>query len=248
VTLERGKAEPCPANFGLCLVEGTQEEKRRGRKIRRRAIAVSVALQATGVAALVMAPLFAKPAALPYRIVLPVPSYSGTRPARSTVRPPVGHTIRPLIRGIFFPPTHAPDKAGTPETQDGPAVEGMPPAEGAPPTGLIDVVDTHAQPPPPPPHVTRRISDPHISPALLVHRVEPVYPALARQIRRSGRVELHALIAADGTVQSLEVVSGDPLFNSSALEGVRQWRYRPTVLNGTAVEVDTYITVIYTLQ
>ena len=90
--------------------------------------------------------------------------------------------------------------------------------------------------------------DPHISPALLVHRVEPVYPALARQIRRAGRVELHAIIANDGTVRSLEAVNGDPLFVQSALEAVRQWRYKPTLLNGQAIEVDTFITVIYTLQ
>jgi protein TonB len=71
---------------------------------------------------------------------------------------------------------------------------------------------------------------------------------LARQIRKSGKVELRALIAIDGTVQSLEVVSGDPFFVSSALEAVKQWRYKPTYLNGNPMEVDTYITVIYTLQ
>ena len=49
-------------------------------------------------------------------------------------------------------------------------------------------------------------------------------------------------------MQALEAVSGDPLFVSSALEAVKQWRYKPTYLNGQAVEVDTYITVIYTLQ
>jgi len=91
-------------------------------------------------------------------------------------------------------------------------------------------------------HVTR------VDPAMLVRRVEPVYPPMARQIRRSGKVELHALIAADGKVQSLELVSGDPLLVQSALDAVKQWRYKPTLLNGQPVEVDTYITVIYTLQ
>jgi periplasmic protein TonB len=88
----------------------------------------------------------------------------------------------------------------------------------------------------------------HIDPALLTRRVEPVYPVLAHQLRRSGRVELHAVITTDGSVQSLEVVSGDPLFVNSALEAVRQWHYKPTYLNGQPVEIDTYITVIYTLQ
>jgi protein TonB len=88
----------------------------------------------------------------------------------------------------------------------------------------------------------------HIDPALLSHRVEPLYPALARQIRKSGTVELHAVIGMDGTIQSLEVVSGDPVFVQSALDAVKQWRYTPTKLNGHAVEVDTFITVIYTLN
>jgi protein TonB len=83
---------------------------------------------------------------------------------------------------------------------------------------------------------------------MLVERIEPAYPALARQIRREGRVELHAIISTEGRIESLEVVSGDPLFKQSALNAVWRWRYRPTVLNGHAVSVDTYITVIYTLQ
>ena len=83
---------------------------------------------------------------------------------------------------------------------------------------------------------------------MLIHRVEPMYPTLARQIGRAGRVELRAAIATDGTIQSLQVVSGDPLFYQSALDAVRQWRYRPTVLNGQPVEIDTFITVIYNID
>ncbi len=88
----------------------------------------------------------------------------------------------------------------------------------------------------------------HLDPALLIHRVEPVYPSLPKQLGRAGRVELRAVIATDGTIQSLQVVGGDPLFYQSALEAVRQWRYRPTVLNGEPVEIDTFITVIYNMQ
>lgn len=83
---------------------------------------------------------------------------------------------------------------------------------------------------------------------MLVQRVEPQYPPLARQIHREGTVELHAIIGTDGTIQSLQVVSGDALFVQSALDAVRQWRYRPTVLDGQPVEVETYITVSYVLQ
>jgi protein TonB len=82
---------------------------------------------------------------------------------------------------------------------------------------------------------------------LLTRRVEPVYPTLMRQIGRSGQVELHAMIATDGSIQSLQVVSGDPGFYQSAMEAVRQWRYKPMILNGIPVEVDTFITVIYNI-
>jgi protein TonB len=83
---------------------------------------------------------------------------------------------------------------------------------------------------------------------MLIHRIEPVYPILAKQTHRSGRVELRAIIGTDGTIQSLHIVSGDPLFYESAREAVSQWRYRPTVLNGEPVEIDTFITVIYNID
>ena len=83
---------------------------------------------------------------------------------------------------------------------------------------------------------------------MLIRRVEPVYPVLARQTRREGRVEMRAIIGTDGTIRSLQVVSGDPIFLASAREAVEQWRYKPTVLNGQPVEIDTYITVVYIMQ
>jgi protein TonB len=84
--------------------------------------------------------------------------------------------------------------------------------------------------------------------AQLIHRVEPIYPPLAKQIQREGRVELRAIISTAGTIESLEVISGDPLFIQSALAAVREWRYRPTILNRRPIEVGTHITVIYTLN
>jgi periplasmic protein TonB len=83
---------------------------------------------------------------------------------------------------------------------------------------------------------------------MLIRRVEPVYPALAKQTHREGRVELRAIIGTDGRIESLQVVSGDPMFLISAREAVEQWRYKPTYLNGKAVEIDTFITVVYTMQ
>jgi periplasmic protein TonB len=87
-----------------------------------------------------------------------------------------------------------------------------------------------------------------VTAAMLINRVQPMYPPLARQTRISGTVRLHAIIAKDGTVKELEVISGHPLLVQAALDAVRQWRYRPTLLNGEPVEVDTTIDVIFSLN
>jgi protein TonB len=84
--------------------------------------------------------------------------------------------------------------------------------------------------------------------AKLLQRVEPVYPPIARQARISGTVRLEAIIAADGRIRELKVISGHPLLVQSALDAVRQWRYQPTLLNNTTVEVLTHIDVNYTLR
>jgi periplasmic protein TonB len=92
-----------------------------------------------------------------------------------------------------------------------------------------------------PPAPKRVIS--HSMEALLVHRVEPFYPRTAVLINLQGEVRLHAIIGKDGTIQSLSVTSGHPILAQAALDAVRQWRYRPYVLNGEPVEVETLITV-----
>ena len=80
---------------------------------------------------------------------------------------------------------------------------------------------------------------------MLINRVVPEYPAIANRTGVQGEVKLHAIIARDGTIQSLSVISGHPMLTGAALEAVQQWRYRPYVLNGAPVEVDTYITVTF---
>ncbi|HET8890622.1 MAG TPA: energy transducer TonB [Candidatus Angelobacter sp.] len=83
----------------------------------------------------------------------------------------------------------------------------------------------------------------HLSEAQLVNRVEPVYPQIAKITGVQGQVKLHAIIARDGSIQSLNAISGHPLLVRAALDAVGQWRYRPYYLNGEAVEVETFITV-----
>jgi periplasmic protein TonB len=103
-------------------------------------------------------------------------------------------------------------------------------------------------PPPPKPAQTRIRQGGAVTAASLINRVQPSYPPLARQTRISGTVRLHAIISKSGTVQQLEVMSGHPLLVQAALDAVRQWKYRPTTLNGEPVEVDTTIDVIFSLN
>jgi|SRR5713226_245794 len=83
---------------------------------------------------------------------------------------------------------------------------------------------------------------------LVIHKVQPNYPQLAKTARVQGNVQLAALIGKDGTIQNLHVLSGHPLLTQAALDAVKQWRYKPYILNGEPVEVDTQITVIFSLS
>ncbi|MHB8755331.1 MAG: energy transducer TonB [Candidatus Acidiferrales bacterium] len=87
----------------------------------------------------------------------------------------------------------------------------------------------------------------NVAVANLIHTVQPVYPPIARTAHIQGTVVLHALIAKDGSVKHLTFVSGPPLLMRAAMDAVEQWRYKPTLLNGNPVEVDTTITVIFNL-
>lgn len=81
----------------------------------------------------------------------------------------------------------------------------------------------------------------------LMRRVEPVYPPLARNARIQGPVVLFATISTTGVIENLRVMSGHPLLVGAAIDAVRQWRYRPYILNGDPIEVETEITVNFVL-
>jgi periplasmic protein TonB len=82
---------------------------------------------------------------------------------------------------------------------------------------------------------------------LLVKRVNPVYPPLARQARIQGVVILQAQISKEGNIENLQLISGHPMLAPAAIEAVKQWKYRPYLLNGDPCEVDTQIQVNFTL-
>jgi TonB family protein len=110
---------------------------------------------------------------------------------------------------------------------------------------------TKAQPPPPlaSSSTSGRIKVAgNITAGTMITQTAPIYPPLARQARIQGNVILHAIIDRAGKVAELEFVSGHPLLVQAAMDAVRQWRYKPTLLNGDPVEVDTTITVTFTMD
>jgi len=117
---------------------------------------------------------------------------------------------------------------------------------GIPGQGLM--ASGPAIPPPPKAAAPSRIKQGgQVTAASIITQTRPLYPALARQARIQGNVVLHAIIDKEGKVAQLEVISGHPLLVQSALDAVKQWRYKPTQLNGDPVEVDTTITVTFTM-
>lgn len=87
-----------------------------------------------------------------------------------------------------------------------------------------------------------------VSQGLLVRRVQPNYPPLARQARIQGTVVLRAVISKDGSIEGLTLVSGHPMLAPAAIDAVKQWKYKPYLLNGEPVEVDTEVLVNFTLS
>jgi len=121
------------------------------------------------------------------------------------------------------------------------------PIASEPPKSVRTITTTPASPQSP---VVQRVRvSQAVTQSMSVSKVQPVYPPDARAARVQGSVVMAAIIAKDGSVQSLRVVSSaSPLLEQAALDAVKQWKYRPYILNGNPVVVDTQITVNFTLS
>ena len=122
-------------------------------------------------------------------------------------------------------------------------------------SGALHAQDTPAAAPPPDkPESSSTIANPtrvriggNVQMAKMIRKVQPKYPQEAKERHITGTVVLQAVIAKDGTVRELQFVSGPPELMHSAMDAVRKWRYQPTKWKGQPVEVDTTISVVYTL-
>lgn len=153
------------------------------------------------------------------------------------------HTIPNHIVHVVDPPDMPPAYAGP----IGPGVDGGV-GTGSP---VMNSIIAHSAANIAPPIANVRTQVVHltggVTEGLLIRRVTPVYPSLARQARIQGPVVLEATIGRDGTIQNLHALSGHPLLIQSAIEAVKQWRYKPYLLSNEPVDVETQITVNFTL-
>src|SRR5215471_434562 len=232
-----------------------------GRKTR--AVFASASAQIAGVGVLLLIPLLYTEALPVARLPLALPVPVSQAPEQPVKAVPTSHQIaRSRLFSVPFriPVLRARASATPAET----AIDfSAPQLTGAgsvpvPETGLGLAVmrieklpDPPAVPAPEPPKISTtapvRVSG-TVQAAKILRKVVPQYPPLARQARVSGVVRLLGVIAKDGTVQRLTVISGHPLLQKAALDAVSQWLYQPTLLSGEAVEVLAPIDVIFRLS
>jgi periplasmic protein TonB len=98
------------------------------------------------------------------------------------------------------------------------------------------------------PHPLRVRVSQGVAQGLLIKRVEPQYPDDAKQARIQGMVVLQALIDKNGDVEKLTLVSGHPTLAPAAIEAVKQWKYKPYLLNGEPVAMETQVLVSFRLS
>ena len=110
---------------------------------------------------------------------------------------------------------------------------------------ITSLMTSTAQLPKPAPGMVR-ISQ-GVSQGLLLKKVPPTYPRMALQLHKEGMVELLATVSKEGRIANIKVLSGDGMLTSAATEAVRQWQYRPYLLNGQPLDVETQITVSFKL-
>jgi protein TonB len=223
---------------------------------------ISFVLQALLVGVLVLLPLIftealPKQQLMTFLVAPPPPPPPPPPPAAAPVRV-VKQIQSDLVNGQLRTPTKIPqkvqmikeDEAPPPEMATGGVVGGVPGGvPGGQMGGVIGGIISST------PVAVPKVATPQrvrvslgVSQGLLIKKVQPNYPPLARQARIQGTVLLQAEISKDGTIENLRLISGHPMLAPAAIEAVRQWRYKPYMLNGEPVAVETQVQVNFTLS
>jgi periplasmic protein TonB len=236
--------------FEDCLVESSADPISPSK---RWTTFASISLQ-FAVAAVVIALPLLHPETLPFHVdspkVLlplppkpPVPTVREERPASSSASNSVPVQSRPLITPSLLPSRDLPTNDNPPPLA--PAGTGMNVSDGIP-NAFLASNSGHGPrvsiAPPKAPAKLLHVSS-GVSEGMLMAPIRPIYPAIAKAAHVEGTVVVEALISKTGTIESLHVVGGPPLLQSSALDAIRAARYQPYRLNGEPTEVQTTITV-----
>jgi periplasmic protein TonB len=173
-------------------------------------------------------------------------------PPAAAVRPRVAAPVpvKPIEPAAFTAPIDVPDSIVEDPIGVDLGVEGGVPGgvEGGVPGGVVGgIVGGLPQEAPPPPAKTVRIGGKIVAPKL-VHTVQPEYPELARAARVSAMLVLEALVGFDGHVKTVTVLRGHPLLDPSAIDAVKQWRYKPLLLNGEPTQFILTVTIMFNIQ
>jgi periplasmic protein TonB len=218
----------------------------------------SFLIQTSLIAVLLLVPLLSIQGlpALQWTAALSVPPPAPSPAPRTDVRASETPVSNMRGRQLMMPSRIPREIADVNETEPPPAPEfpggsGVPGATGSSGSGsgvpFSIGSSTNSMPTLSPLPAVRPIRISHMMEGNLIHRVQPDYPSLARQARIQGTVVLRAIINREGRIENLQVVSGHPMLVPAAIDAVRQWRYRPYVLNDQPVEVETQITVNFLL-
>jgi protein TonB len=177
----------------------------------------------------------------------PPPSAAPTppRPQNVSTSGPSTPVVDPFTAPPRIPTTIATNvDPGPPPSPD----RGLPDSDLGTPSGIGDVL--RGQPAPrvvhPAPSRPVRISS-GVASSILLYKVVPPYPPIAKVAGVQGTVSLVATISKQGTIENLRVVSGPPMLQQAALDAVSAWRYRPFLLNGEPVAVETTVNVVFNL-
>jgi periplasmic protein TonB len=236
-----------------CLVDGEVGVQRRRSSTRQRALAAALLFEAAIISGLALWPLLTPATPLPELVVLtPVP-FGGEMARPRPVRPsaPAPRRSATIIAPDFSQPRVSASVMRTTSAQDtAPPIIGTlgPPMPPGPPGGFGNELGSVLPPKPVGPAVRVIRRSESVQESQLISRVIPTYPQIARVARVSGTVELLVLVGRDGRVLSVEVLSGSPLLAAAAKQAVEQWRYRPAILDGQAVEVQARVTMNFVLD
>jgi len=215
----------------------------------------SFALQATALTVVLLLPLL-QPGMLPRLDLTPrlVPLFLSPAQAPAVAHSSAGKSTDAVAPHVLTVPSSIPIHTSSgPDTtvakvDDEPPCVGCVPGAGSAsgyPVG-ISVIGIPVPPVPSKP-IAKPLRISRMMDGLLIHRVQPDYPFQAKQVRAQGVVEIAAIISKEGTIENLQILHGPPLLIRAALDAVKQWRYRPYVLNGDPIEVETRITVNFSL-